>query len=123
MRDSSRQAKERSLENTEGYTFIIKEKVDVERTTFFPHFWVNVKAYIISFSFDPILSNGDLHQFSSVTQSCPTLCDPMSRSTTGLPVHYQLPEFTQTHVHRVSDAILSSPSPAANPSQHQSLFQ
>ena len=69
------------------------------------------------------------HQFSSVAHSCPTLCDPMSRSTPGLPVHHQLPEFTQTHVHRVSDAIqpshpLSSPSPPApNPSQHQSLFQ
>ena len=68
-------------------------------------------------------------QFSSVTQSCPTLCDPMNRSTPGLPVHHQLPEFTQTHVHRVSDAIqpshpLSSPSPPApNPSQHHSLFQ
>ena len=67
--------------------------------------------------------------FSSVTQSCPTLCDPMSCSTPGLPVHHQLPEFTQTQVHRVSDAIqpshpLSSPSPPApNPSQHQSLFQ
>ena len=53
-------------------------------------------------------------QFSSVAQSCPTLCDPMNRSTPGLPVHYQLPEFTQTHVHQVSDAIqpshpLSSP--------------
>ena len=67
-------------------------------------------------------------QFSSVAQSCPTLCDPMNHSTPGLPVHHQLPEFTQTHVHRVSDAIqpshlLSSPSPAPNPSQHQSLFQ
>ena len=61
-------------------------------------------------------------QFSSVTQSCPTLCDPMNPSTPGLPVHHQLPEFTQTHIHRVSDAIqpshpLSSPSPAPNPSQ------
>ena len=68
-------------------------------------------------------------QFSSVAQSCPTLCDPMNRSTPGLPVHHQLPEFTQTHVYRVRDAIqpshpLSSPSPPApNPSQHQSLFQ
>ena len=68
-------------------------------------------------------------QFSSVAQSCPTLCDPMNCSTPGLPVHYQLPEFTQTHVHWVSDAIqpshpLSSPSPPApNPSQHQGLFQ
>ena len=68
-------------------------------------------------------------QFSSVAQSCPTLCDPMNRGTPGLPVHHQLPEFTQTHVHRVHDAIqpshpLLSPSPPApNPSQHQSLFQ
>ena len=44
-------------------------------------------------------------QFSSVTQSCPTLCNPMNRSSPGLPVHHQLPEFTQTHIHRVSDAI------------------
>ena len=68
-------------------------------------------------------------QFSSVAQSCPTLCDPMNCSMLGLPVHHQLPEFTQTHVHRVGNAIqpshpLSSPSPPApNPSQHQSLFQ
>ena len=62
-------------------------------------------------------------------KSCPTFCDPMNRSMPGLPVHHQLPEFTQTHVHRVGDAIqpshsLSSPfPPAPNPSQHQSLFQ
>ena len=68
-------------------------------------------------------------QFSSVAQSCPTLCDPMNHSMPGLPVHHQLPEFTQTHVHRVGDAIhpshpLSSPSPPApNLSQHQGLFQ
>ena len=67
-------------------------------------------------------------QFSSVTQSCPTLCEPMNRSMPGLPVHHQPPEFTQTHVHRVSDAIqpshpLSSPSPAPNPSQHLRRFQ
>ena len=49
-------------------------------------------------------SIGISHQFSSVAQSCPTLCDPMNRSTPGLPVHHQLPEFTQTHVHQVSDA-------------------
>ena len=68
-------------------------------------------------------------QFSSVTQSCLTLCNPMNHKTPGLPVHHQLPEFTQTHVHRVGDAIqpshplssLSPPSP--NPSQHQVLFQ
>ena len=68
-------------------------------------------------------------KFSSVAQSCLTLCDPMNRSTPDLPVHQQLPEFTQTLVHQVSDAIqpshpLSSASPPApNPSQHQSLFQ
>ena len=67
--------------------------------------------------------------FSSVPQLCLTLCDPMNHSTPGLPVHHQIPEFAQTHVHRVNDAIqpshpLSSPSPPApNPSQHQSLFQ
>ena len=68
-------------------------------------------------------------QFSSATQSYPTLCDPMNHSTPGLPVHHQLPESTQTHVHRVSDNIqpshaLSSPSPPAlNLSQHQGLFK
>ena len=67
--------------------------------------------------------------FSSVAQSCLTLCNPINCSTPGLPVHHQLPEFIQTHVHRVGDAIqpshpLSSPSsPAPNPSQHQSIFQ
>ena len=54
-------------------------------------------------------------QFSSVAQLCPTLCDPMSRSTPGLPVHHQLPEFTQTHVHRVTDAI-QPPHPLSSPS-------
>ena len=67
-------------------------------------------------------------QFNSVAQSCPTLCNPINRSTPGLPVHHQLPEFTQTHVHPLGDAIqpshpLSSPSPPTfNPSQHQGLF-
>ena len=67
-------------------------------------------------------------QFISVTQSCLTLCNLVNRSMPGFPVHHQHPEFTQTHVHRVSDAIqpshpLLSPSPPApNPSQHQSLF-
>ena len=68
-------------------------------------------------------------QFRSVTQSCPTLCNPMDHSTPGLPVHHQLSEFTQTHAHRVGDAIqpshsLSSPSlPTFNLSQHQGLFK
>ena len=67
-------------------------------------------------------------QFSSVAKSCPTPCDPMDCSTPGLPVHHQLPEFTQTHAHKVGDAIqpshpLSSPSPAFNLSQRQGLFK
>ena len=95
------------------------------------HYWTLVCHYlcvcvniIMSLAFMPLPV-----QFSSVTQSCPTLCDPRNHSTPGLPVHHHLPEFTQTHVHRVSDAIqpshpLSSPSPPApNLSQHQSLFQ
>ena len=67
--------------------------------------------------------------FSSVAQSCPSLCNPMNRSLPGLPVHHQLPELTQTHVHWVGDAIqpshpLSSPSPPAlSLSQNQGLFQ
>ena len=70
-----------------------------------------------------------MDQIRSVAQSCPNLCGPMNHSMPGLPVHHELPEFTQTHVHQVSDAIqpshpLSSPSPPApNPSQHQSLLQ
>ena len=77
---------------------------------------LNFKCYLI------------FSQFSSVAQLCPTLCDPINCSTPGLPVHHQLPEFTQTHVHWVGDAIqpshpLSSPPLAPNPSQHQGLFQ
>ena len=89
------------------------------------------KYWSFSFSINPSNEYSGLSsfQFSSVTQSCPTLCDPMNRSTPGLPVHHLLPESTQTHVHRVSDAIQpsyppSSPSPAVlNLSQHQGLFQ
>ena len=67
-------------------------------------------------------------QFSSVAQSCSTLCDPMDSSMPGLPVHHQLLGFTQTHIHWVDDAIqpyhpLSSSTPALNPSQHQGLLQ
>ena len=74
---------------------------------------------------ETLLSRTQSFQFSSVAQSCPTLCDPVNRSTPGLPVHHQLLEFTQTHVHWVDDAIqpshpLSSPSPPIlNVSQHQ----
>ena len=90
------------------------------------------KEFLISYlNFKYYLNNEQLSsvQFSSVSQSRSTLCDPMNRSTSGLPVNHQLPEFAQTHVQRVSDAIqpshpLSSPSPPApNPSQHQGLFQ
>ena len=76
-----------------------------------------------------IRTTREAFQFSSVAQSCPTLCDPKNWSTPGLPVHHQLPESTQTHVHQVGDVIqpshpLSSPSPPTpNPSQHQSIFQ
>ena len=86
---------------------------------------LNWKTYIISDNnFWPLI----WIQFSSVAQSCPTLCDPMNRSIPGLPVRHQLPELIQTHVYQVGDAIqpshpLSSPSPPApNPSQHQGLF-
>ena len=76
-----------------------------------------------------VMTNLRSVQFSSATQSCPTLCDPMNHSMPGLPVHHQVPEFTQTYVHRVGNVIqpshpLSSlPPPAPNPSQHQDLFQ
>ena len=82
---------------------------------------------------NPIILNSVVllyhHQFSSISQSCPTCCDPMHCSTPGLPVQHQLPEFTQAHVHGVDDAIqpphpLSSLSPPTfNLSQHQGLFK
>ena len=94
-----------------------------ENTVHFDHFFQECKLGLTSIKW--------CHQirFRSVAQLCPTLCDPRNRSMPGLPVHHHLPEFTQTHVHRVGDAIqpshpLSSPSPPApNSSQHQSLFQ
>ena len=87
------------------------------------------KASILQCSAFFIVELTSIHQFSSVAPSCPTLCNPMNRSTPGLPIHHHLPEFTQTHVHWVSDAIQpshpwSSPSPPApNLPQHHSLFQ
>jgi len=89
--------------------------------------FLNIVQEVVNNKTIPMKKKSD--QIRSVAQLCLTLCDPMNRSTPGLPVHHQLPEFTQTHVHQVSDAIqpshpLSSPSPfAPNPSQHQSLFQ
>ena len=87
-----------------------------------------IRQIVLANNLDPA-SKGKSELVSSVTQSCPTPCDPMNCSTPGIPVHHQIPEFTQTPVHWVGDAIqpshpLSSPSPPApNPSQHQSLFQ
>ena len=110
-------------------------KVVVESGSIVGTIWFSVGRTVISsflFATDLLPSHISLSvQFSSVTQSCPTLCDPMNRSTPGLPVHHQLPEFTQTHIHQVSDAIQPShpllspspPPPAPNPSLHQSLFQ
>ena len=75
------------------------------------------------------LRKNEIVEFSSVAQSCPTLCDPMDCSTPGLPVHHQLPEFTQTHVHWIDDGIqpshplLAPSSPAFNLSQNQGIFQ
>ena len=90
--------------------------------------WINHIRCLPTMLYRSLLSPTAL-QFSSVAQSYRKLCDPMNLSTPGLRVHHQLPEFTQTHVHRVGDAIqpshpLSSPSPSAlSPSQHQGLFQ
>ena len=88
--------------------------------------WHTIIGQPLQASCNPILHS---YQFSSVAQTCLTLCDPMNRSMPGPAVHHQLPEFSQTHVHRVGDAIqpshpLLSPSPPApNPPQHQGLFQ
>ena len=105
---------------------------------FLPSIFVRIRVFLIS----QLFTSGDqsigvsasasvlpMNQFSSVAQLCPTLCNPMDCSTPGLPVHHQLPELTQTHVHWVNDAIqpshpLSSPSPPAfYLSQHQGHFQ
>ena len=96
----------------------------------------SINSSALSFLYGPAVTSihdyWKNHSFAAAAkslQSCLTLCDPMNHSMLGLPVHHHLPEFTQTHVHRVGDAIqpshpLSSPSPPApNPSQHQSLFQ
>ena len=93
--------------------------------------WLWTSHHLPDFLFPfPMRGSNELNpQFSSVTQSCLTLCDPMDYSTPGLPVHHQLPERTQTHVHRVGEGIqlshpLSSLSPpACNLSQHPGLFK
>ena len=93
-------------------------------------FWFSSKYWDRIMTQQVIYTGGCfMYQFSSVPQSCATLCNPMNCSEPGLPVHHQCLQFTQTHAHRVSDAIqpshpLPSPSPPSpNPSQHQSLFQ
>ena len=102
---------------------IIRKSQDMETT------WVSSNRWMDKENVMYIHTKKYSVQFSSVTQSCPTLCIPTNRSMPGLPVHHQLPEFTQTHIHQVGDAIqpshpLLSPSPpASNPSQHQSLFR
>ena len=101
----------------------------VINTYYMPWYNEHVTASHMSIIFYPKAHKLSEYQIRSVAQLCLTLCNPMNRSTPGLPVHHQLPEFTQSHVHRVSDAIQpshppSSPSPPApNPCQHQSLFQ
>ena len=117
------------------YHAYLLEKSEVILNNFFHTEYLINKNFIgssftshIAFHWSHHVYSGSV-QFSSVTQSCLTLCNPKNCSTPGLPVHHQLPEFTQTHVHRVSDAIqpsnpLSPPSPPApNPSQHQGLFK
>ena len=107
----------------------VEEQVEVKKLVFLKSLWGIMCARSWPTGIRSATIHGDL-QFSSVQPlSCVRLCDPMNRRMPGLPVHHQLPEFTQTHVHRVSDAIqpshpLSSPSPPApNPFQHQGLFQ
>ena len=102
---------------------------NIQQTDSVMHIYIYIYMYICIFISSDYFPLYRPDQTRSVPQSCPTLCNPMNRCTPGLPVLHQLPEFTETHVHRVSDAIqpshpLSSPSPLApNPSQHQSLFQ
>ena len=130
--------KNRPLQNDVSlhiYTYSLLDLVQQLTDLTAPSFHL-IKVDLFLYSISRVLSPNQafsssltFSQFSSVAQSCLTLCDPMNHSTPGLPVYHQLPEFTQTHVHRISDAIqpshpLSSPSPPApNPSQHQSLFQ
>ena len=89
----------------------------------------NINQFYEEISYQDTKRYGGILNISSVNQSCPNLCDPMDCTTAGFPVHHQLPELTQTHVHWVGDAIqpshpLPSPAPPAfNLFQHQGLFQ
>ena len=102
------------------YSYLLNAMSAYANANIFTQTYKNSHISFSSFPFLPAEIPAFILQFSSVAQSCPTLCDPINCSTPGLPVHHQLPELTQTHVHRVSDAIQPS---ASNPSQHQSLFQ
>ena len=108
------------------YTSIKKDGLEQNLSMSLSHRNVSSQEKFIQLDY---LLTGKSVQFSSVAQSCLTLCNPMNCSTPGLPVHHQLPDFTQTHMHLVGDAIqpshslLSHSPPAPNPSQHQSLFQ
>ena len=103
-----------------GHTDFLNQILVNTEVANFPTNLFNAQSYILTSDNESVLV-----QFSSVAQSCPTLCDPMNHSTPGLPVYHQLPESTQTHVHCVGDAIqpsrpLSSPSPPAlNLAQHR----
>ena len=123
-----------SLKDLETFIYFLDELYKIVNSKCFQIYWHKAVhnillflMFLVIFPLSFLIFNSV--QFSSVAQSCPTLCDPMNHSTPGLSVHYQLPEFTQTHAHRVGDAIqpfypLLSPSPPApNPSQHQGLFQ
>ena len=111
------------------YSIIKQQSSAMQNHSYFNTNLIQVQVLTLPSKLHPQITFFFPHRFSSVAQSCPTLCDPMNLNTPGLPVHHQLPEFTQTHVHRVHDAIqpshpLSSPSPPApNPSQHHGLFQ
>ena len=115
-----RQLKKKSLSSFRNGNFLHRGK------TFKKNIWVSSHSEVYKLY---IFKSIYLNQFSSVTQSCPTLCNRMDHSTPGFPVHHQLPKLAQTQVPSVSDAIqashpLSPPSPHAfNVSQHQGLFQ
>ena len=99
------------------------------QVTIYEHIDPILKPVLLQQELKQCLQHGFITQFSLVAQSYATLCDPMDYSTPGFPVYHHLPEFAQTHVHRLGDAIqpphtLSSPSPPAfNVSQHQGLFK
>ena len=108
---------------------LVKMVSYIVKKVIYPKFWTCISVKFLQMVVGGTRVLFSSVQFISVAQSCPTLCDPMNCSTPGLPVHHQLLESTQTHVHRVDDAIqpshpLSSPSPPAfNLSQHQGLFK